>query len=321
MAEKASQKTNMLELADFLLFFCGEREPDQGEDSFAYALNEAGAMVSVFDGCGGSGAGRYEKLQDRTGAYLAARAASAACLRWFEELDGAEDAGDDALKARILENLELCERKGGRLGLNAAAPRAKRLPTTAAAAVCRPARSGMELQLRWAGDSRVYWLDEEGLAQLTWDDAGGLDPMEKLSQDPPLSNAITLSRDFQIHSARLTAEKAGLLLAATDGCFGYYSTPMEFEYLLLSTLEGAENAAAWEDALKEAVGRVTGDDYTLCALCLGFGSFQELKRRLLGRTKLMERVYITGLDACSPEEKQLLWERYKSGYLRRLCRS
>ena len=30
--------------------------------------------------------------------------------------------------------------------------------------------------------------------------------------------------------------------------------------------------------------------------------------------------YIHGLDACSDEEKQQLWEHYKARYLRHLCR-
>lgn len=316
MAERTARKANMIELADFLLLFSGERRPGAGEDSYAYSLHEEGAMLGVFDGCGGSGACRFPALQDRTGAYLAARAVSSAWLHWYEGLDPAEEPSAEDVKLPVLRNLRVCEQRSG----EPADGKAKRLPTTAAVALCRPRPDGAEVRLQWAGDSRVYWLDEEGLAQLTEDDLGGVDPMENLSQNARLTNAVSLSRAFRIHSACLKLDRPGLLFAASDGCFGYVSTPMEFEYLLLATLAAAGSAADWEKSLRETVGRISRDDYTLCGLSLGCGSFDALQRLLRARTRLLERDYINGLDACSPEEKQLLWERYKDHYLRLLCR-
>ncbi len=320
MAEETAPKKNMIGMADFLFSFCGEREPGNGEDSYAFALHENGALVGIFDGCGGSGAARYPGVQNRTGAYLASRATSAAWLHWFEGLEPEGEISVDDLKLQLLRNLRLCEKQGGESSGGLPGSRAKRLPTTAAAAVCRPCRGGLEVQLQWAGDSRVYWLDEDGLAQLTEDDLGGVDAMQELAEDRPLANAITLSRAFQIHSARRKFTRPGLLFAASDGCFGYLSTPMEFEYLLLQSLRESACAAEWERRMMEAVARVSGDDYTLCGISLGYGSFEELKSRLQRRTKLMERVYINGLDACTAEEKQQLWERYRENYYRLLCR-
>ena len=78
--------------------------------------------------------------------------------------------------------------------------------------------------------------------------------------------------------------------------------------------------AAWEAELKKAIGAISGDDYTLCGLCLGCGSFDEVKRQLQQRKDRMEETYINGLENCSREEKQQLWEHYKGNYLRLLCR-
>ena len=58
MAEKTAPKPNMIGMTDFLFSFCGEKKPGDGEDSYAYALQEHQAMLGVFDGCGGSGAVR-----------------------------------------------------------------------------------------------------------------------------------------------------------------------------------------------------------------------------------------------------------------------
>ena len=322
MASKTEGKNNLIAVTDFFFSFCGEKKPGSGEDSFVYSLNESRALIGVFDGCGGSGASQYAGLQNKTGAYLASRAASAAYRDWFESLDPGREADPGEIKERIVAYLRLCEAKGETGGGSKLMGRmSKTLPTTAAVALCRPARGGIaDVQLHWAGDSRVYLLDGEGLAQLTEDDLGGIDAMRNLTEDGVLTNAINLSRDFRIHSARITVGRPGLLFAASDGCFGYLSTPMEFEYLLMSTLQSAAGASAWEAALCEELGKIAGDDYTICGLALGFGSFDNLKRQLAGRTGELYRNYIRGLESCTKEEKQQLWEHYKPHYLRYLCR-
>ena len=50
MATKTEAGNGMMAAAGFLFSVCGEKTPDNGEDSFVYALNESRAMVGVFDG-------------------------------------------------------------------------------------------------------------------------------------------------------------------------------------------------------------------------------------------------------------------------------
>ncbi len=308
--------------ADCFFSFCGEKEKDNGEDSLVYALNESMALLGVFDGCGGSGAGRYAGVRNKSGAYLASRAAAGAFLDWFNGLDPQKEPDVRDVKWMVKRYLKTCYANGGEdTGGMLMGRMSKKLPTTAAAALCRPARSGVDVQLFWAGDSRVYLLDSEGLAQLTEDDLGGIDAMRNLSEDGVLTNVINLTRDFSIHTARLTMGRPGLLFAASDGCFGYLSTPMEFEYLLLSTLQSAASIDEWEKSLAAAIGKVAGDDYTLCGFSWNFGSLDNMKRQLAGRTNLVYRNYIRGLDSCSKEEKLLLWEHYRDHYHRLLCRA
>lgn len=301
----------MMGITGFLFSVCGEKKPENGEESFVYALNESRAMVGVFDG--GPGTGQSPALKGKSGGYLASRAAAAAYLRWFEALQPGQESDAEDVKERLRQCLRLCREQAG-------ADFAGRLSAAGAAAICRPARGGADVQLQWVGDSRVYLLDSAGLAQLTEDDPGGLDAMQKLSQDRAPTNVIRLNGDFSIHTARLTVNRPGLLFAATEGCFGQLSTPMEFEYLLLCTLQNAPNAESWEKNLAESIGRAAEDDYTVSGIALNAGSFDELKRQLAGRTSQLYRTYIRGLDACTAEEKLQLWEHYKEHYHRLLCR-
>lgn len=311
MAANTETGNGMMGITGFLFSVYGEKKPDNGEDGFVYALNESRAMVGVFDG--GPDAGQSAALKGKSGGYLASRAAAAAYLHWFEALQPGQESGAEDVKEQIRDYLKLCREQAG-------PDFAGRLSTTAAAAFCRPGRGGVDVQLHWAGDSRVYLLDGAGLAQLTEDDPGGLDAMRKLSEDRAPARVIRLNREFTIHTARLTMNRPGFLFAATNGCFGRLSTPMEFEYLLLSTLQNAPNAESWEKNLSESIGKAAEDDYCISGVALNAGSFDEMKRQLAGRTSQLYRTYIRGLDACTGEEKLQLWEHYKEHYHRLLCR-
>lgn len=311
----------LIRKTDFLFSLSEKRRDrkDDNEDSFAFSLNEERCLLAVFDGCGGSGAARYPAMKGKTGAFLASRTVSAAWLDWFEKLPHSAEPDVQALQEQVLSWLERCEKTAGDRE-DTEISRKSRLPTTAASALCSLGRSGVEVLLLWAGDSRVYLLDGEGLAQLTEDDVGGLDAMENLTANARLTNAIRLGKDVKIHTARLTMGRPGLIFAASDGCFGYYSTPMEFEHLLLSTLLRSPNGESWEQELRKELGKVSKDDYTLCGAAFGFGSFDAIKRQLARRSDTLYRTYIYGLEECSPEEKLRLWQHYKEHYQRLLCR-
>lgn len=311
----------LIRKTDFLFSLSEKRRDrkDDNEDSFAFSLNEERCLLAVFDGCGGSGAARYPAMKGKTGAFLASRTVSAAWLDWFEKLPHSAEPDVQALQEQVLSWLERCEKSAGDRE-DTEISRKSRLPTTAASALCSLGRSGVEVLLLWAGDSRVYLLDGEGLAQLTEDDVGGLDAMENLTANARLTNAIRLGKDVKIHTARLAMGRPGLIFAASDGCFGYYSTPMEFEHLLLSTLLRSPNGESWEQELRKELGKVSKDDYTLCGAAFGFGSFDAIKRQLARRSDTLYRTYIYGLEECSPEEKLQLWQHYKEHYQRLLCR-
>ena len=192
----------------------------------------------------------------------------------------------------------------------------KSFPTTVAAAVCYPRGNNLAVDVYWAGDSRVYLLNEDGLAQLSEDDLGGIDAMENLTMDGILTNSISLSKDFEIHSTQIFLQKPGVVFTATDGCFGYFSTPMEFEFLLLRTMLAADTVEQWENDLKEQIGAAAGDDYSIRGIIYGFKSFDVLKRSFLGYAKQFHKRYIENLEWMTYEEKLRSWQQYKHTYYR-----
>lgn len=292
-----------------------EKIPDRGEDAMLFALNSRAALVGAFDGCGGAGAKRYAKLQGKTGAYMASRVVSGTVNDWFSDCC-AQDAGFSAqsLEARIRENLALCDRMGGESS-RFVSSMVKAFPTTAALAILSEQAGMIRADCFWAGDSRVYLLNAEGLAQLSVDDLLVTDAMENLYEDGAMTNVISHSKGFTIHHGSLILDQPGIVLAATDGCFGYLPTPMAFEQVLVNTLVRAENVDQWEQALHSVIGRVAGDDYTLSAVALDFGSFNAMKGIFARRANYLQQVYPPEM-AKEREDKNRLWEQYKPGYYR-----
>lgn len=311
-------RIDLLSLIDCSFSISVEKKKHNGEDSEKHSINRESALVGVFDGCGGAGAKLCTgKNLNKTEAYVASRATADAFEDWF---DAESDRTVDGLKSAVLDKLGKWEASvGGKTQLMGGI--SKRFPTTAAVAVCSIEEKGIGVDVFWAGDSRVYLLNSDGLAQLTEDDLGGIDAMQNLTDDGVMTNLITLSRDFTIHSGHICLRKPGIIFASTDGCFGYLSTPMEFEYLLLKTLLCADNIKDWEKRLAEEIGKTAADDYTMSGVIIGYGSFSKLRRVMSARTKVITDRYIKGISGKTYSEKLEMWNDYKQNYYRLLIKA
>ena len=303
---------------DCLFHVCEEKIPGEGEDSFCYATHEDGVLLGVFDGCGGSGAKRYPVFQEKTGAYLGSRAAAGAVQTWFDtsELDDQIEVNAAVMKTRILDGLHVCKScLGNQGGTKLRGSMVKEFPTTAAVVHCGCRPKAISLDCYWAGDSRVYFLDGKGLAQLTQDDLENLDAYENISGDGVLTNVISLSSPFALHSLRLIRKEPFLIFAATDGCFGYVPSPMEFEGLLLEKLMEAQNMNGFERSLSAALGQIAGDDFTLVGASFGYETFEGLRQAFLPRYDFLK-------ECCknlSDGDRRDLWNTYRESYYRYAC--
>lgn len=294
-----------------------EIRPTKGEDSWCCSFQERAGIMGVFDGCGGLGAATYPKLGGKTGAYLAARAAADASMEWFRR--GCEGQGFDAaaLKGQIMEALSICVREADTVENKFRGSMVRLMPTTAAIWLMEPIQDKLHAVSISAGDSRNYILCAQGLLQISPDDLDGEDAMSNLYHDGAMTNVISADGRFSLRRRGYILDfhkNPCVLLSATDGCFGYLPSPMEFEFLLLDTLMHAQSIEDWERALREQIGAVAGDDHTFSAAAFGFGGFTQLKALLAPRHSQLKAVIEAMGD--NTDRRYLVWDRYKIYYYR-----
>lgn len=319
---------------DFRILVAGEMVKDHGEDNFYSVMGENCAVAAVFDGSGGIGSRKYPKYMDHTGAYMASRAVSGALHDWFHESmeksmeKSTESSGSGLAKGReaaaqmkeyMLRAMRVVGKYGGETS-RIFGTMVKDFPTTAAIAVVRDTEDGTEIQCFWAGDSRVYLLDRNGLAQLTEDDLEGKNAMSNLQSDGALTNVVSLDSSFEIHYSRplrFREKEAYSIFAASDGCFGYVPTPMDFEDLLLGTLEESQSVNSFERKLDENIRSIAGDDYSLAWISFGYGDYPQMKEVLKARRQLLQKDYIQPMvENSSLEMQEKLWTKYRVSYER-----
>ena len=147
---------------------------------------------------------------------------------------------------------------------------------------------------------------------------GGFDP-EDFSNDGVMSQAITAVAPYELHAKERILTEPAIILTATDGCFGYYRTPMEFEGVLLETLLLAESLQDWQERLIEQIGLVAADDYSMMIGGAGFESFEEMQRAMQSRKKYFDEQYAAPLRCLRAADDQegilTLWKKYRAGYL------
>lgn len=320
----------------------GEMIEGCGEDSFYAASSEYTSVLAVFDGCGGIGSRKYPRFSGHSGAYMSARAISGAMHDWFHDFDGGMTLDSQEIGTTMQDYfrnaVDFLHRIGDTSSSRLSGMLVREFPSTAAVALARktagsgkkesevlkaggPDSQGIELHCLWAGDSRIYLLDEDGLAQLTVDDIADHDAMHNLRADGALTNMVAADGTFSLHHRVLRLKEPVVILASTDGCFGYLPTPMDFEDLLLSSLLQADCPRSFEEALRKEILEVAGDDYTLGFMCFGFESFSALKNHFKKRSAGLLKKYIRPMTENGSEEfAEKLWSSYKNDYLRYLKR-
>jgi hypothetical protein len=191
----------------------------------------------------------------------------------------------------------------------------RRLPTTAAIAVARPTATAVRTTLLWAGDSRCYALSPtSGLQQLTRDHlATPSDALANLTTDSSISNCISADAPFVIATTECLIPTPTIILAATDGCFGYVTSPMHFEALLLSALVAARSCDDWRDRLRTAITTVAGDDASLSAVAIGWPSYSALRRAFVERLQFVRSTHLAPIDA-DAGQRGALWQMYRETY-------
>ncbi|MFG2723244.1 serine/threonine protein phosphatase [Streptomyces sp. NPDC048416] len=260
-----------------------EQVPGQGEDAEPFVAHHEQTrqgLLAVFDGSGGAGsapAWQSPAGSWHTGAWVGSRVARLATDCWFREVSLDPDwAEPESLHDYVQWFLSRAPQRRSKIG----GTMRRQLPTTVAGVYYRLHDEGfVVLQPLWAGDSRAYTLHpHDGLQVLTRDHTRESDTLELLRSDPPMTNLASADREFVIDSQRLNPFSLPVVLvAATDGFFGYVHTPGDFEAVLLETLVRAANEQEWADLVRREVRRYTADDASLALVAIGHPSFAALR--------------------------------------------
>lgn len=318
------EKDNKVHLPlDFApLTFCGEARRGFGEDCWCYGFGENTGLLAVFDGCGGLGARQHEVYANHSEAFMASRLCAGVMYEQLQRSFPWSETGKEAAQQNLLSSLRQ------RLEANAPPLRPtslqikglRTLPSTMAAALLQMQPDGeVGIHSVWAGDSRVYLLDSTGLSQLTRDDSNQPDPMEGLYDDGTLTNYLSADCPIRINSSSVCIKLPFVVLSATDGCFGYVSTPMEFEGMLLHTLLETNSIAQWEDQLQKLIASYSGDDHTLCLAAFGYGSYEALRKSFEMRYDVLRAEYLNAVWQMPVEDRQSrrkLWSSYRKNYMK-----
>lgn len=310
----------MHDLLDFILKLNVEARKGLGEDSWCHAFCHSAGLIASFDGCAGSGARKHDFYGGHSEAFMASRFCAGAFFDGFlDSLDWNCPAHPDeilALCSQYCQDSFAAYRPAAGSGSRIRSSMITTLPTTAAAAIIQPEEKALLTTAAWAGDSRVYALTVHGLAQLSLDDSEDPDPFET---DAMMTNTINADQPPRIHHKTCRIPLPAILLAATDGCFAYYITPMEFEGVLLSTLQAASSPVNWEQLLSAQIGAVAGDDYTLVMASFGFRDFVQLKRAFAERYASLFDKYLCPLSALPFSDtaaRRALWLQYRPEYMK-----
>jgi len=316
-------KCKMVEFLDSIFMINGEMVKDNGEDSYAFSVKDNRGAIGVFDGCGGIGSRKYDVYGNKSGAYVASRVVSESFYEWFESFFGdnqtlSENSIDRIcleMRERFNERLKNAESRTSKSMIKGSLT--KNFPTTASVIMLERKEDVLKTAFIWAGDSRGFILTPEGLTQVTKDDVEGEeDALLNLSNDGRLSNFVSADGNYLLNSIMITPPEAGIFITATDGCFGYFVTPMEFEYMLLETLSESNNMKEWKQKINQSIRKVTGDDYTMGVAVYGYGNFKLFKKSYSERKKALYKNYISKLKDVSEAEKNYLWNKYKKIYYR-----
>lgn len=301
---------------DALFVVSSEAVEGKGEDSFCCSCTDDAAIMGVFDGCGGLGSRQYDHYEKHTGAYIASRLASGAVYNWFqtERRLVSPDKIPASLKARITAALRDGMENGGST-LKLRGSMVRDFPATAAVVMAVQGRTKTFIRVFWAGDSRVYLLGRNGLMPLSRDDTDSEDAFDDLRNDPVQTNVLSSDGNYTLHERSFASTGPLLIVAASDGYFGYWNTPMEFEFFLLDTLNRSSCLDEWKASLRSEIQDVTGDDATLAVMAFQFGTFSRMKSVFKDRYQRLKKHYIDPLkDSCPEEKARALWMEYKKGY-------
>ena len=291
-----------------------EKVSSKGEDAnpILGKINDDETLISVFDGLGGAGGTTLTTLtgEQNSHAYYGSRIVHDFFINMCN--DGNRELLHDPKKLKqelhVQLDSELRDFKSAEAMMISKKP--TKLPTTLAAMlISTKDHPTVEVQSLWAGDSRCYALTAaNGLEYHSIDDIRSNSPEEFISTDAPMTNYINAEGKFIINSKKFMTKLPSVFIVATDGCFGYFPSPMHFEYILLKTLEDSNSMHAWQAKLKDEIVSVTQDDATLALISIGWKNFADLKKDFMGKAIKIYEQFISPNESFQKDIEKIKYD-------------
>lgn len=163
------------------------------------------------------------------------------------------------------------------------------LPTTMVLSLMNETETGVEVLYLWAGDSRGYIWDKNGLAQITDDHEKG----------ETMTNLISLTKPFTLEARMMTFSKPVMLLNVSDGCYkcSCFASAFDFEYVLLMGLKKSDNFKETAENLDEQFLHIgTHDDSnTIALMAFGYDEFNDVKSSVAARLDYLNKEMVSKL--------------------------
>ncbi len=180
------------------------------------------------------------------------------------------------------------------------------LPSTLTATVMDDQGDHVDALYFWAGDSRGYVWDGQGLAQVT----------EDHERDETMTNLITLTKPFRVEARFLSIPKPCILFNATDGCYKcpVFDSPFDLEYIFLKSIDDASDfmdASHYLSVQFHEIGR-HDDSNTMALAAFGYADYEQLQAAARARLATIDETIIAKLPGILqinyPAELQALEE-------------
>ena len=201
------------------------------EDCYAVGTLNCFCYMGVFDGCGGLGCQQIsfqsEAFPNHTSAWIASRIGAAAVESFFRENGNQSFSRETVLELEqvLNETFQTLKKKYWKDDGVSGSMR-RNFPTTASIIVEN--LQEQNVFFLWSGDSRGYLCDKDGLAQITMDDIRfhATDAFANLYQDSAMTKQWNADRTISVHCKEIKEISPAIYICATDGCFGFLSSPM-----------------------------------------------------------------------------------------------
>jgi len=163
------------------------------------------------------------------------------------------------------------------------------LPSTLTVALVNERENDADVIYFWAGDSRGYLWDVNGLGQVT----------EDHEKDETMTNLITLTKPFRIESRYVNVTKPCLLFNATDGCYKcpVFDSPFDLEYIFLKAIDESADFDIASNYLANQFAEIGrhDDSNTLSLLSLGFENYDSIQSMVRERLRVIDETIISKL--------------------------